>query len=166
MATHERQVGARDGNVVLDLFVLQQRIAELMELALAGTGVRPAEYAVYSQLGIEPMAPRDLGSRLGVTPSTLTGHLAALERRGHVRKSPDPVDRRSYRVELTASGRRTWRACRSGFRAMLERLEGGLELPEAEVRAVLSGLERTAAAVAADLRAEVSTPGAAPTPAR
>ena len=54
--TPQRQVGAPDGNLVLDLFVLQQRIGELMELALAGTGVRPAEYAVYSQLGIAPGA--------------------------------------------------------------------------------------------------------------
>ena len=87
-----RQVGASDGNVLLDLFVLQQRIGELMEVALAGTGVRPAEYAVYSQLGIAAMTPRELGARLGVTPSTLTGHLTALERRGHARRTPNPDD--------------------------------------------------------------------------
>ena len=166
MATHERQVGVSDGNVVLDLFVLQQRIGELMELALAGTGVRPAEYAVYSQLGIDPMTPRELGSRLGVTPSTLTGHLAALERRGHVRKIAHPEDRRSYRVELTASGSRTLGLCRTGFQAMLARLEAGLARPVTEVREVLAGLERTAAGVAADLRAEVSAPRAAATPSR
>ena len=166
MATHERQVGVSDGNVVLDLFVLQQRIAELMELALAGTGVRPAEYAVYSQLGIEPMTPRELGSRLGVTPSTLTGHLAALERRGHLRKVAHPEDRRSYRVELTGSGRRTLERCRTGFRSMLGRLEADLERPVPEVRRVLAELERTAAGVAAGLRAEVSTPRAAARPSR
>lgn len=166
MATHERQVGASDGNVVLDLFVLQQRIAELMELALAGTGVRPAEYAVYSQLGIATMAPRDLGARLGVTPSTLTGHLAAIERRGHLRKAPDPEDGRSYRVELTSTGRRTLETCRTGFRAMLERLEAALPSPVAEVRAVLADLDRTAAGVAADLAAEVRTRPAAATRSR
>lgn len=147
-----RQVGAADGNVVLDLFVLQQRIGELMELALAGTGVRPAEYAVYSQLGIEAMTPGELGARLGVTPSTLTGHLTALERRGHTVREPDPADRRSYRVGLTTSGRATLATCRHGFRDMLGRLEGALPEPPERVRAVLLGVEGAAAATAADLR--------------
>lgn len=150
--TGERQVGADDGNVVLDLFVLQQRVGELMELALAGTGVRPAEYAVYSQLGIATMTPRRLGGRLGLTASTLTGHLAALERRGHVRKAPHPDDGRSYEVELTRAGRSTLETCRTGFREMLERLESALATPVTDVRATLLELETAAAAVAEDLR--------------
>lgn len=145
-----RQVGASDGNVLLDLFVLQQRIGELMELALAGTGVRPAEYAVYSQLGISAMTPRELGSRLGVTPSTMTGHLAALERRGHARRTPNPDDGRSARIELTADGRTTLAAGRMGFRRMLRALEIELPLPEPEVRVLLQAIdaaaERTVAA--------------------
>ena len=87
-----RQVGVEDGNLVLDLFVLHQRIGALLEHALRGTGVRPAEYAVYSQLGIDAMTPRLLSDRLGVTASTLTGHLAAIERRGHLRRDTDPDD--------------------------------------------------------------------------
>lgn len=147
----DRQVGARDGNVVLDLFVLQQRIGELMELALAGTGVRPAEYAVYSQLGIAAMTPRELGARLGVTPSTLTGHLAALERRGHARRTPNPDDGRSARLELTAEGRTTLAAGRLGFRRMLRALEVELPLPNAEVRAVLQEVDAAAARTVAAL---------------
>src|SRR5690242_17596471 len=139
--TGERQVGASDGNVVLDLFVLQQRVGELMELALDGTGVRPAEYAVYSQLGIAAMSPRQLSARLGVTASTLTGHLAALERRGHVRKVRHPDDGRSYEVELTRAGRSTLESCRTGFRAMLDRLESALTVPVPDVRATLVEIE-------------------------
>ncbi|MFC7493874.1 MULTISPECIES: MarR family winged helix-turn-helix transcriptional regulator [unclassified Nocardioides] len=148
----DRQVGAPDGNMVLDLFVLQQRIGELMELALDGTGVRPAEYAVYSQLGIAAMTPRELGDRLGLTASTLTGHLAALERRAHARKVPHPGDRRSYRVELTGAGRRSLTSCRTRFRRLLELLEGNLSVEPEEVRAILVRLEAAAAATATDLR--------------
>ena len=123
-----RQVGAPGGNVVLDLFVLQQRIGELMEQALAGTDVRPAEYAVYSQLAIAPMTPSELCARLGVTPSTLTGHAAALTRRGHVVRVRDEHDGRSYRLELTAEGRRVLGECRRGFRRMLRRLTSALDV--------------------------------------
>ena len=146
MVLPERQVGAADGNVVLDLFVLQQRIGELMEVALAGTGVRPAEYAVYSQLGIAAMTPRDLGARLGVTPSTLTGHLAALERRGHARRTANPADGRSALVELTAAGRATLTTCRRGYRRVLAAFESALPVPPDEVRALLLGIDGAAAA--------------------
>jgi DNA-binding MarR family transcriptional regulator len=148
----ERQVGASDGNVVLDLFVLQQRIGELMEAALAGTGVRPAEYAVYSQLGIAAMTPRELGARLGVTPSTLTGHLAALERREHARRTTNPADRRSAVVELTRDGRATLVACRRGFRRMLSALESRLPDPVDEVRGMLLRIDAAAADSLASLK--------------
>ena len=147
----ERQVGVPDGNVVLDLFVLHQRIGELMEVALDGTGVRPAEYAVYSQLGIAAMTPRDLGVRLGVTASTLTGHLAAIERRGHTRRTANPADRRSAMVELTAEGRATLTACRRGFRRMLAAREDALPTPADEVRATLAGIDAAAAATVTTL---------------
>ena len=151
MALPDRQIGSADGNVVLDLFVLQQRIGELMEVALAGTGVRPAEYAVYSQLGIAAMTPRELGARLGVTPSTLTGHLAALERRGHARRTANPADGRSALVELTRDGRATLTTCRRGFRRMLATLEEALPVPPDEVRALLVGVDAAAAATVARL---------------
>lgn len=146
-----RQVGVADGNVVLDLFVLQQRIGELMEAALRGTGVRPAEYALYSQLGIATMTPRDLGARLGVTPSTLTGHLAALERRGHVERTANPADGRSSVLGLTTEGRATLTACRRGFRRMLATLEEALPVPADTVRATLLQVDAAAASAIATL---------------
>lgn len=146
MVSTSRQIGVGDGNVVLDLFVLHQRIGDLMEAALAGTGVRPAEYAVYSQLGIAPMTPRDLGARLGVTPSTLTGHLAAVQRRGHSRRTANPADGRSALVELTTAGRSTLETCRQGFRRMLSTLEGALPVPPEDVRATLAQIDAAAAA--------------------
>lgn len=141
----KRQVGAPDGNVVLDLFVLHQRIGELMERALEGTGVRPAEYAIYSQLAIAPMSPKELRARLGVTPSTLTGHLEAIARRGHATREKDLHDGRSYRVELTGDGRQAYEACRTGFRRMLGQLRDALPVDEAEVRLTLAIVDETAA---------------------
>lgn len=152
----ERQVGVPDGNLVLDLFLLQQRIGELMELALRGTETRPSEYAVYSQLAIGPMTPRELSARLGLTSSTLTGHLDALARRQHVTRSPNPQDGRSYRVELTAEGLAEVARCRQGFRHMLKELGGQLPVPEAEARALFRVVDEAADRAAAQLRAAPS----------
>jgi DNA-binding MarR family transcriptional regulator len=144
---HARQVGTPEGNIVLDLFVLQQRIGDLMGVALEATGVRPAEYAVYSQLAIAAMTPRELSVRLGVTPSTLTGHLEALSGRGHISRERDPADGRSYRVSLTSSGHRTHRQTRDRFRRMIKSYNSALPVDVAGVRELLTVLDETAARV-------------------
>ena len=140
----QRQVGVDDGNLVLDLFVLQQRIGALLDAALDGTGVRPAEYAVYSQLGIAPMTPRVLTARLGVTASTLTGHLAAIERRGHLRREVDPQDRRSRRLVLTDSGRATLAECRRRFGAAVRALYAEVRIDVPATREALREIDRAA----------------------
>ena len=51
------------------------------------------------------MSPSELGERLIVTRATVTGVLDSLERRGFVRRSANPADRRSLLVEITPAGR-------------------------------------------------------------
>jgi DNA-binding MarR family transcriptional regulator len=50
------------------------------------------------------MSPSELGERLIVTRATVTGLLDSLERRGYVRRSANPADRRSLIVEITPVG--------------------------------------------------------------
>ncbi len=50
------------------------------------------------------MSPSELGERLIVTRATVTGVVDSLERRGYVRRSPNPSDRRGVIVELTPAG--------------------------------------------------------------
>lgn len=151
-----RQVGTENGNLVLDLFVLDQRVGALLEVALGPTGVRPAEYAVYSQLRHGPMSPSLLCARLGVSRSTMTGHLAALHRRGDTTREPDPADGRSYRVALTESGRERLEDCRPRFRAALRQLQAHLEVGAPEARRVLALIDRAADLAMRDLAAPAS----------
>jgi DNA-binding MarR family transcriptional regulator len=51
-----------------------------------------------------PMSPSELGERLIVTRATVTGLLDSLERRGFVRRTPNPDDRRGLIVEITPDG--------------------------------------------------------------
>jgi DNA-binding MarR family transcriptional regulator len=148
----ERQLAVPDGNLILDLFVLQQRVGEFMEVALSGTDVRPAEYAVYSQLGLGPMTPREISLRLGVTASTLSGLLTAMQRRDDVRRRANPDDGRSYRVELTTAGRARLRRCRTAFRRALAELEAALPRPSDELRAGLLTIDAATADAITALR--------------
>jgi MarR family transcriptional regulator, transcriptional regulator for hemolysin len=52
-----------------------------------------------------PLSPSDLSARLIVTRATMTGLLDSLERRGHLRRIPNPDDRRGLLIEITDGGR-------------------------------------------------------------
>lgn len=123
-----RQIGAPDGTLLLDLLVVQRAVGDLLDAALAETGVRPVEYAVYGQLAKGPLTPRELSLLLGLPPSTLTGVLRAIEQRGDTARTVDPGDRRSYRLELTPGGRRVHARARARFRVALDLLHE--ELPD------------------------------------
>ncbi len=51
-----------------------------------------------------PLMPSDLATKCGVTRATMTGLLDGLERKGLVRRDPEPSDRRTVRVRLTPAG--------------------------------------------------------------
>lgn len=149
----QRQLAVADGNLMLDLYVLHQRVGEFMEVALAGTDVRPAEFAVYSQLGTDPMTPREISLRLGVTASTLSGILTAIERRGDIERVANPDDGRSYRVELTRAGSARLRRCRTAFQQALGALDDALPRSADELRAGLLTIDEATREAITRLRA-------------
>jgi DNA-binding MarR family transcriptional regulator len=51
------------------------------------------------------LSPGQLGNETLVTSGTMTNRIDRLERRGMVRREPDPADRRGVRVVLTDEGR-------------------------------------------------------------
>jgi DNA-binding MarR family transcriptional regulator len=149
------QLGAPEGNLVLDVYVLNQRIGALLDTALASTGVTPAEYAVYSQLGSGPLTPGELSARLGVRRSTLSGHLATLDRRGHTRRLTQEQDKRSYRLELTTTGERQLERCRPMFRRARTTLEAYLDVHLAQARLTVAAIDRAAVAALSQVRSDV-----------
>jgi DNA-binding MarR family transcriptional regulator len=53
----------------------------------------------------EPLSPRFIADALIVTSSTVTGVLDSLEKRGLLRRTPHPSDRRMLLIEITDAGR-------------------------------------------------------------
>ena len=87
-----------------------------------------------------PLSPSALGERLIVTRSTVTGVLDSLERRGFVRRTPHPTDRRSVVVEITSRGLRVLadirRIVHANERAWLS------VLPDADLKKLIRLLQR------------------------
>ena len=84
-----------------------RQVAEHLEPRMAALGLSNAEGHLLSFLrSYEPTSVGHLHRVFGHKRSTLTSMLDRLETGGKLRRTPNPEDRRSFLVRLTAGGRR------------------------------------------------------------
>src|ERR687887_549147 len=109
--------------------------------ALKSIGLTPALFAVLNYLSTRKGAiQQQIGSAMGIDPSTMVSLIDQLERAGLAERRPHPTDRRAREVAITAKGRRTLeRARRMAFEVEDEVLRG---LSSAERRELLRLLRR------------------------
>ena len=79
----------------------------------------------------EPLTPGQIGERTLTSSATMTSTLDTLERRGWVRRIPNPDDRRSVLIEITPKGE-----------AIADRLLPGIRALERSVIGTLTKAER------------------------
>jgi DNA-binding MarR family transcriptional regulator len=114
------------------------RVAE----ALASIGLTPALFGLLNVLGERDGAiQQELGSAMGIDPSTMVSLLDDLERAGLAKRRPHPTDRRAREVVITAKGRRTLERGRRLAEQMEDEVLQGLTAAE---RRQLLGLLRQA----------------------
>ena len=110
---------------------------------LAEFDVIPGEFGVLFNLRLAgapyKMTPTQLHNRLLITSGGMTGRIDRLEKRGLVRRLPDPEDRRSMLVELTETGLEHFEQVAHTHLRIMEHLTAGLTLEE---RDCLAGLLR------------------------
>ena len=88
-----------------------------------------------------PLTPSQVSDRVLIASATMTATLDLLERRGWIRRMPNPADRRSVLLEITPEGRATADQLLPGIRAV--------------ERSILSALTRDERALLLDLLAKV-----------
>jgi len=100
--------------------------------ALGSLGLTPALFALLNVIGArEGAIQQELGSVMGIDPSTMVSLIDQLESAGLARRRPSPRDRRAREVTITPKGRR-----------VLERGRTAAAGVEDEVLRGLSGDER------------------------
>jgi DNA-binding MarR family transcriptional regulator len=109
--------------------------------ALESIGLTPALFALLNVLGArEGAMQQELGSAMGVDPSTMVSLIDELEATGLAKRGPHPTDRRARTVALTPKGRRVLeRTRRMAMQVEDEVLHG---LTAAERRELLTLLRR------------------------
>jgi DNA-binding MarR family transcriptional regulator len=116
-AVADERLDAADGLIQLSRLVqdIHARISERHNL----TTVQAKLICI---LVFGPRGMAELAQLLGVEKAALTGLVDRAERRGLVRRSPVPGDRRALRVTLTDTGRRAARAFHADATAQLNDL--------------------------------------------
>lgn len=93
-------------NLLLQTYILGQLVGGLLAEEMADGELVPSEYAVQSVIGaFGPIMPSELAQMLGMPPTTLSAHLRRFFERGHLDRTPNPRDGRSYLVTLSKKGR-------------------------------------------------------------
>lgn len=143
MTTHPSADQARRLTDAIRALVRRFSLAERADIACCGMTV--AQAATLEALAEGGLRLGELGRRLGISPSTLSRNLDRLEKRGLVRRGPDPNDRRALRAQLTTQGE----AAASSVRAQeIEFSKSVLQrLPEATSGTTVENLEELLAAI-------------------
>lgn len=132
--------GAPEGelSVLFDLFVAGSAAGELLAPTMAPTGLTAAQYAEYSIVQVHgPMSVTRFAEVARVPLTTASDTLRAMERRGHVLRVRDPMDRRAWLVELTREGHAAHGTARRAFRTAVRRVRARLGDREPQVREAL-----------------------------
>ncbi len=132
------------------LRALQRTTHELnqgLEDELGALGISPAEANALVCFEDEPRRMRELIADTALRPSTLTGIVDRLERRGLIERAVDPEDRRSFRIDLTAEGAHARDAVQRAYARVAGRAAGELDgTQRAHLLDGLAAIERAARA--------------------
>jgi DNA-binding MarR family transcriptional regulator len=95
--------------------------------ALETLGLTPARFGLLNLLGsLEGANQQELGTAMGIDPSTMVALIDELEAAGLAKRQPHPSDRRARSVALTAKGRRVRERGRQMAGQVEDEVLGGL----------------------------------------
>ena len=122
------------------IVAVDRHLRRTKQAAVAGAGLQDFEYDTLHTLMIRDTpgraSPGDLARDLRVSGAGITGRLDGLEKRGFLKRTVDPEDRRRVDIEVTKEGAAVWR------RAMEPRGHAENELASALSRKELATLNR------------------------
>ena len=93
-------------HICFNLGRVMRRVYDYYEQRLAAFGLTPPQYFVFNALWMgDGITIGELGERVSLDGSTLTGIIDRMERSGYVERRSNPDDRRSVLVYLTTRAR-------------------------------------------------------------
>jgi DNA-binding MarR family transcriptional regulator len=129
--------------ILLTAWTAAQWIDQLITGELKAAGRWTPRYALLSMIHIrEPITPTALARAMGLAPTTLSDRLAELLELGHIRRTVNPEDGRSYLIDTTTAGLRALADASPVTRRVHAEVESHLDRPLAEIEAAIEDLTR------------------------
>ncbi|HEX2680718.1 MAG TPA: hypothetical protein VHQ03_05445 [Candidatus Dormibacteraeota bacterium] len=142
-----------DISLLFNFFVTGQRIRRLLGDAMAPSGMKPDEYAVYSLLfEMAPLTATEMAEYLGMPLSTVLDYLKAMDAARHVERVQHPSDGRAVQLRLSSRGLKAQERAHRDFVRVYDELVGSLRLPVDRVKNALAAMDDAAQDVAARRR--------------
>jgi MarR family transcriptional regulator, lower aerobic nicotinate degradation pathway regulator len=136
--------------ILLQAWTAAQRIEQLVTRELEAAGASTPRYALLSMIRIrEPITPTALAREMGLALTTLTDGLGELFELGHIERTANPSDGRSYLIRTTAEGHRAVKRAAPVLGRLHDDVEGRLSRPLDEIQAAIDELTRALEAVLA-----------------
>ena len=132
-------------SLLYQFFVTAQRLRRVLGDAMAESGMRPDEYAVYSLLFESgPLTATQMAEYLGMPLTTVLDYLKAMAAAGHVVRTAHPFDGRALEVSLSRSGMAAHKRAHQHWEVMRKQIEGNLAMPADRIEKALSALQNAA----------------------
>jgi DNA-binding MarR family transcriptional regulator len=114
-------------NVLFDAWLVSRSVHQLIDTAIEESGLDADEFAIYSVLASgDGLTPSDLAHWMAAATTTVSSYVKRFERRGHITRTPNAEDGRSYRLQLTTAGRDAHRHAGALFAPVLKQTEDAL----------------------------------------
>ena len=132
-------------SMLYQFFVTAQRLRRVLGDAMAESGMRPDEYAVYSLLFESgPLTATQMADFLGMPLTTVLDYLKAMTAAGHVVRTAHPFDGRALELSLSRSGTAAQKRAHQHWEVMRKQIEGNLAMPADRIEKALSALQNAA----------------------
>lgn len=121
------EIRAEGVDLLFLVWLISRATTDLIDTALGPSQLNADEYAIYSVLSAAgSITPTELARWMATAPTTVSSYVKRFEGRGHVSRTPNPEDRRSYHIGLTAAGRQVHRRAGALFKPVRDRVEQSL----------------------------------------
>ena len=128
--------------LLLDLFATHHKSGQLVEHAVAGTGIASEDFAFVSIVGrLEPVTPTEISRDFGLSLSTVLFRANRNVDLGFVERVANPGDGRSFLLRLSAEGRAAWGRAGENLHHIVVSIEARLDRPASEIQQVLFELQ-------------------------
>jgi DNA-binding MarR family transcriptional regulator len=117
------------------VWLVSRSTNDLLDTVVGPAGLTGDEFAIYSVLAASPgITPSELSRWMATPPTTVSSYVKRLEGRGHLTRRRHRSDGRSYRLHLTAAGRRTHQHAATLFGPIRSQVIESLSNQEGQVR--------------------------------